>query len=351
MRFPSILRRPSAPAAIVSLALLLAAPIAVPPAARAMCTCFPCDDCNITNAGQVTFIVLERELGTVRVIPNILLNGSAAQFALIVPTPVVPELAPVDKELWTQVSALTAAPVPRFTSDGGSGCGRSDDFAVPGNDTEDAEIIVQRTIGAFIATTIRSTDPRSLVAWLIENDFEVSEAEAQVLARYVARNWVFTAMKLDPSSPEAQVPDGGWNVNVNPLEFRYPADGVDVPLDLMSVNRSFFFPVRFYVVDDHRRDIAGFTANYANRISEKEFDAIEARFPQVAARLAPGRFLTRLERTFTEDDAMDASVSLARAATDDEAYWPGRRFGPTIPLESVVFLLVPAGLLRRRPGR
>jgi len=332
--------------------LAAAALLLAPASSRAMCSCFPCDDCVIVNSGQATFVVFDREGGTVGIIPNILITGPAATFALIVPTPVVPELTPVDKGLWTQVSQLTAAPIRTFSGgDNNLGCSQAVDEAVPAGDSG-TEVIVTRTVGSFIATTIRSSDSRSLVAWLLENDFEVTESEAQILARYVAREWVFTAMKLDPSSPESQVPNDGWNVNVNPVEFRYAATDVEVPLDLLSINRSDFFPVRFYVVDDHRMTLDGFQTNYANRLSDKEFEAIGETYPLVADRLASGRFLTRLERTYTSDDPTTGTLMFGPAAIDEEVFWPDRAApGPVFPLESLVFFLLPAGLLRRRPGR
>ncbi|HEX7878912.1 MAG TPA: DUF2330 domain-containing protein [Candidatus Eisenbacteria bacterium] len=331
--------------------LMLAALLVLPSGARAMCSCFPCDECQIVNSGQATFIMFDREGGTVRLIPNILITGPAASFALIVPTPTVPELAPVDKALWSQLSTLTQPPVTSFGgSSGGPGCSQVDESPSPA-DNSGTEIIATRSIGSFIATTIHSSDPRSLVSWLFSNGFEVTEAEAQALARYVSIGWYFTAMKLDPESPESQVPDGGWFVNVNPVEFRYAADRVDVPLDLLGINRSDFFPVRFYVVDDHRRTLEGYQTNYANQLSEKELDAMGQSQPLAAGYLAPGRFLTRLERTYGYQDVLEGSLPLVVADSDEEVYWPDRRFGPTFPLESLVFLLLPAGLLRRRRER
>ena len=140
-------------------------------------------------------------------------------------------------------------------------------------------------------------------------------------------------------------------MNVNPVEFRYAADEVEVPLELMAINRDDFFPVIFYVVDDHRVDLAGFQTNYVNQISHTELTAINNGFSEVGSRLRPGAFLTRLDRTFRTSDAMTGSQMVVRAPSDRELRWSNAPFGSVLPLESVLFLILPAGLLRRRLRR
>jgi len=351
MTLPSVIRRSIAAALLqLAIALLVIAPGATP--ARAMCCPFPCIGCDIDNSGQATFIVMDRENGLIGVIPNIRLTGPANSFALVVPTPTVPTLHPVAKEIWQQATGLTAPPPRMFSSDGsGSGCGSEEIVAVPASETDAIEIIATRSVGSFLATTIRATDPLGLVAWLRGNGFEVTGPEAEALGRYVARGWVFTAMKLDPASPEAQRPAGGWDVNVNPVEFRYAATEVEVPLELMAINRDGFFPVVFYVVDDHRVELSGFQTNYVNQISSREFNAIDERYPEVALRLHAGAFLTRLDRTFQSNDIMAGSQMVVRAPSDRELNWSNIPSGPVVPLESIFFLAIPFGLFRRRLRR
>lgn len=357
MTLPSIIRRSISAALVQSIsavlvqlaiALLISAGHATP--ARAMCCPFPCVGCDIDNSGQATFIVMDRENGLVGIIPNIRLTGPANSFALVVPTPSVPTLHPVAKEIWQQATGLTAPPARMFSS-GGPGCGSEEIAAVPANETDAIEIIATRSVGSFLATTIRATDPLGLVTWLRSNGFEVTEPEAQALGRYVSRGWVFTAMKLDPASPEAQRPAGGWDVNVNPVEFRYAATQVEVPLELMAINRDGFFPVAFYVVDDHRVELTGFQTNYVNRISSREFNAIDERYPEVALHLHAGAFLTRLDRTFQSNEIMAGSQMVVRAASDRELNWSNIPSGPVVPLESILFLALPVGLFRRRLRR
>jgi hypothetical protein len=331
----------------LALALLVAC-VAVPTVARAMCSCFPCVDCEIFNSGQATFIIVERDAAHVSLIPNIRIEGPAERFALVVPTPTVPTLQSVDKIIWQESTALTAPPV-NF-SDGGSGCGQESSEAAP-TSFDDVEIISRTSVGAFIATTIRAGDAVGLVGWLNANGFETTPAEQQILGRYVERDWVFTALKLDPADPESRRPNEGWDTNVNPVAFRYAATSVEVPLDLMGINRSPSFPTLFYVVDDHRAQLDGFQVNYANRLSDREYSAIRNRYPTLATRLHAGAYLTRLDRTFNPGDAMTGSLRLEKSGSDRELFWPNQQGGITIPLEGMIFLLVPAGLLRRRRER
>ncbi len=329
------------------LALLL-----IPSTGWAICVCFPCDDCNLLNAGQMNFVVMDREAGTVDLVPNIRIIGNADDFALVVPTPSVPTITEAPVTIWDEALALTAPVWLNSTSSGRTGCGGSDVLGtvVPTDentrDDDGVDIIAHQKVGAFLATTIQSDDPRQLVQWLLDNNFSISGLSPELLRPLVEADWVFTAMKLDTDKVTA--PDR-WDANVDPVRFTYDARSLDVPLPLFTVNRAGQLPMAFFIVDDIKTTFPGFTTTYANRIDDEEFAAIAETYPTVAEFVAPGRFLTRLDHTFVEDRELEEPIRLTQAE-DDREFRRTRSFGfSAVP----VWMLVAGGgiLLMRRRNR
>lgn len=289
---------------------------------EAICCPIPCDDCWLTSQGQLNLVVMDRDRGQVRLVPNVSFQGLARDFALVVPTPSLPEFGLVDSAIWEEARQLTA-PVRSTRSRGPGGFGCEDTFspvAPPSpSSTEDGVFIhVETTVGAFHATVISSDDPNALVTWLSERGFALRSEDAARFAPYVARRWFFTAMRPDTSNASGRMPPRGWNADVKPVLITYAAQEFEIPLPIIGINRAPRLPVVLYVVDDHRMALEGFTTEYANRLSRGEHEAIARQHPHLAAFLAPGRTLTRLTRTFAESSPMDRSILLERAPNDDE---------------------------------
>lgn len=334
--------------------------LAIASSAQAMCVPFPCDGCQLLSQGQLNWVVMDRDAGEVRLIPNIRFNGISADFALVVPTPTLPVLEPADTAIWQQALDLTAPAVSRSSRGfGSSGCGETQLVASDARSgpTEEDGVIVHgsETVGGFIATFLSSADPDALVDWLQTNGYGIEADQAELFAPLVARGWFFTAMKPDPSDPP-QMPVGGWDTNVDPVLFRYEADTFEVPLPLLSINQGSSMPIVLFVVDHHRMELSGFTTQYANRISSSEYAAIQKSHPELGGLLKAGLFLTRLDRTFGLGSDMSHSITMVRAPNDDEF----RRvlvlfgwLGSNVPLELWLLGIALGGIrvARRRSER
>ncbi len=319
--------------------------------ASAMCCPIPCDGCWIESAGQLNLVVVDRQAGRVQLVPNIRLVGQAQDFALIVPTPTVPSFDVAPASVWEELTLMTA-PAPAGTS---SGCGGAEQVVAVDTGTNDPTdeagrvgVIVQETVGAFQVTVLEATDPNALIDWLVQHDFPLDGADASLFEPYIERQWVFTAMKLDPM--QAVMPRGGWNTNVDPVRMTYTAENFEMALPLMSVNRAARMPVSVYVVDDHRMDLDGFETLYANRVTPAEHNAIVQKHPGMQEFVAPYRWLTRLDRTFQLEDAMDASVYLERARFNRE-FQRVRQARGTVSLEMLLLVVGLTGMARRARHR
>lgn len=285
-----------------------------PPAAG---MCMPvCTDCTLRSSGQTNWLILDPDGRHVGMIPNVRLEGSAADFGLIVPTPSVPDLVPVSVSVWDESFTLTAPLYVRGDNGGGDvlGCNGthySPPVLAPG---ADVNILASKTVGAFDVVILQAGDPQALVDWFNQNGFTYDSGDAARFAPYVEAGWVFTAMHL---SEGAEVPPR-WDTNVDPVLFTFETNAVRIPLPLLAMRRADFFPMAFFVVADHRMDLPGFATAYANRLSADETAAIRDRYPTLGSFLTAGRFVTRLDRTFQPDDPMDADLELVRASSDDE---------------------------------
>lgn len=333
--------------------LVLSLAVLAPTSVLAMCWPCPCVDCEIQSRGQLNWVNMDRENGTIQLIPNIRITGAAEDFALIVPTPAVPEIAPAAVEIWDEALAFTA-PIRTLRQNNG-GCGgifstNLDSRALIGS--EDGVVIVgQTTVGGFIATTIRSDDATALVTWLNQNNYQVKPEDTEKFAPYAEAGWVFTAMRLDTDN--VVVPPS-WDTNVDPVVFTYDATEFEVPLPVLSINRAPTLPMVFFIVDDGRAELSGFNVVYANRISGEEYAAIEDRHPNLAPFLAPGKFVTRLDRDFLSEDPMTESIFLKPSANQQEfrrILWSSvwESFPAMVLALMVMFLMRPAvGFVRGR---
>ena len=292
-------------------ALLLSAHSAV-----SMCVPFPCDECWVLNSGQLNLVVMDRDAGVVRLVPNIRFVGESPIIALVVPTPKVPALFEAPSRIWTDASALTAPSDQSFRS-GTFGCTGEEAIPVysPEADGNGVVILAEQTVGGFTATTIRADDPGALFRWLDDEGFAIDSSETARLSPLIDDGWVFTAMKSDST---LVMPLGGWDANVNPIEFQWPGDVVEVPLGVLQINAQSRLPMTFFVVDEHRSKLADFSTSYANRISRSEATAIHDLYPGFQGYLEEGDFLTRLDKTFFAGDPMSGKYSIEWAASDEE---------------------------------
>lgn len=322
--------------------------------ALAACTCFPCADCFIQNRGQLSFVVFDRESDQIRLVPNIRFTGDAADFAIVVPTPALPQIVEAPGTIWTEAATLTSRIRTSFNNDNDFTCGTRSDTSIR-TDTAASEedgVVVhnEETVGAFLVRTVSSTDSDALIGWLRANELEFSSTDSSKIAPLVDDGWFFTTMKLDTSQAGTEVPEQGWNTNVDPVEFSFAATEFVLPLPFLSINRAPTLPMVLYVIDDHRMDLPGFAVRYVNQISESEFGRIEQSHPTVAAYLQPGRFLTRLDRTFTQDRQFEKNVTLVRAAHDTEVrqgLGQARMMLQSWPLQ-ILWMAGLLGLARRR---
>lgn len=293
------------------------AALAAAPRADAVCIPLPCFDCWIDWRSQLNLVVFDRERDEVRLIPNLQFTGESRDFALVVPTPSRPDFELAPATIWNEALAATR---PLFLRDtGGCDGGRIVyDGSPPVLFDEGVIVHEERRVGAFDVTVLSSDDPLALVNWLRDHDFALQENDAARFAPFVERAWFFTAMRPDSTDPANVMPPAGWNNSVDPVVVRYASTTFELPLPILAINSARGVTIVLWTVDDHRTTMAGFATDYANRVSDREHAAMRSTYPALAAFVEPGRYLTRLTRSFAGPEEMQRSLLLERAPTDAE---------------------------------
>lgn len=195
------------------------------------CGGFFCDFQPISQAGEQ--IVFRQDGNQITAMVQIQYVGNAEDFGWVVPVPSTPE-ASIGSNL--VFSDLEQATRPQFNlSRTGQAC-EVEFLASPtaessGGDTAtdaDGGVTVESVeeVGNYIVTVISGTDPQAVANWLAENNLDLSDRGAELLAPYIEDGMKFVALKLQQNR------DAG---NIQPLILKYQSDKPVIPIRLTAV--------------------------------------------------------------------------------------------------------------------
>lgn len=88
-------------------------------------------------------------------------------------------------------------------------------------------VVDRKVVGAFEVVTLDASKGESLLGWLKENGFNVSERAGPVIEQYIKEGWCFVASKL--------YHEGGEESTPHPLVFRFPAKEPVYPMRLTGL--------------------------------------------------------------------------------------------------------------------
>jgi hypothetical protein len=278
----------------------------------APCVVFPEAGWNLWSVGQEAIYVVRpgsKAQYRVALIPRVMIRGNAPEFGVFVPTPSEPTLSAVGGTVFDEASLITQ-PLIRQRSIFGDGCGRSDVIyespvaTEPGRgEDEDVVVLQQKTVGVFDAVVLTAGSSSDLVAWLDEHGYRHGIEDARALDDYVAKRWVFTAMRLrrdvEPTDP--------FTWQTEPAMLLYETDSLTYPMRLaaLSASPSDATRLRLTIVADKRTTFDGARTRYANRVSRKELERIRADAPVFGGLLSEGAFITKLTREYSLFDIKD----------------------------------------------
>lgn len=289
---------------------------------------------------QRSIAIYDRENQKVGLIPQISFRGRPQDFCVVVPTPTVPRLNTVSKDVFNEAEMMTT---PSWVGRG-SGCFFSSDL-FGGSDAQETasavDIIQEQPVGAFDTVTLSATDPDALINWLQDNNYKYSVQDKEILDYYIQKGWVFTAMKIDTTPSQGM--SEYYKYNINPIIFRYSAGSFVYPMRLASINIEDRTDVVVYVLSDSKMTFQGAKVEYANRIDDNELKDISESYPVFGGLIGQNRYITKLRRTFPIME-MDSDVEIVPASNNREfkgiVYYDFSPLTDMLPIGVIVLVLL-----------
>ncbi|MCE5324588.1 DUF2330 domain-containing protein [bacterium] len=208
------------------------------------------------NRGEETLIISPRY------------EGSAKNFAWVIPVPSRPRVEKGDAEIFGDLDRLllsfrkTVSPV-----------------ETPIN------VLEQKTTGDYDVSVLKSTDGNALIQWLDENAYHLPEKASEPVDSYAREGWTFVACKVhDPESAESGLQSG----TLTPLKLKFLSRKPVYPLRLSSANpKAFDIAISLILPEgerEHEVKIDGLPDRIANiaHIPMITLDAKQTKYPSLA---------------------------------------------------------------------
>jgi MYXO-CTERM domain-containing protein len=218
----------------------------------AACGGFFCSNTDVDQSAERILFAKNEELGEVEAHVQIFFQGSAEEFAWVVPTPDIPELFLSSDQIF---SVLEAATAPRFVleyeevdeCEDDRWWGYDDAFSASSSPAPEAgggvNVVAEEEVGPYETVILQARTSDDLLTWLQDNDFDLPDDLSPALDPYVAEQSYFVAMRLanDKSAGDIQ-----------PLGMRYPSEAISIPIQLTSIAATPDMRVETYVLGDYR---------------------------------------------------------------------------------------------------
>ncbi len=211
----------------------------VAPAAAFCGTFVSVGDDAPTNVGSQVAVVRQGGFTTLTMANDV--NGTAADFAMVIPVPeVLPEDAihVVDPAIFAHVDAYSAPRLVAYDCDDFLEDDSDTALAAGGTDEEDSgedtdtdtTVEAQYVVGEYEVVILSSTESGSLVSWLQTNGYNVPSESVTMLGEYIDAGAFFLAAQV---RTDAGVQDGD---TLSPLQLRYADSGGLLPIRLGTLN-------------------------------------------------------------------------------------------------------------------
>ncbi|MEM6731821.1 MAG: DUF2330 domain-containing protein, partial [Myxococcota bacterium] len=234
----------------------LATALVVGPSSALACGGFFCSTQPIEQSAERIVFGADAETGTIETHVQIAYQGTAEDFAWVVPVPSQPELFLSTDTLFTSLSSRTQ---PRFFLDWREegncqfvGCGAfggiclDDAEATPSAGSgagEGVTVVAEQNVGPYDTVTLQADSAQLLLDWLQNNGYQLPDTLMPVLEPYIMESTYFVALRL---SQDEGVGD------LAPLGMRYVATTPMIPIQLTSIAASPDMRLEVYVLGENR---------------------------------------------------------------------------------------------------
>ena len=165
-------------------------------------------------------IILHKD-GVQDLILQVKYSGPAKEFCWIVPVPATPKLQAVDQDVFAELSLYTQKRM-RW--------GYRQAKAPP------VEVLARKKVGIFDTAVIKATDAAAIQQWLRKHGFQFPADRKDVLESYARKQWLFTAIRIDPAELTEDVEAKLHRGTLHPLLFTFRTKEIVYPLHISSIN-------------------------------------------------------------------------------------------------------------------
>jgi MYXO-CTERM domain-containing protein len=291
-------------------AIITAAAILTPASAEAFCGFYVApQDGPLYN--DATMVALMREGTRTALSMSNNYKGPAADFAMVVPVPVVLQkenVKTLDKGIFTRLEALTAPRLVEYWEQDPcqqnymydspkGGAVKSSAAPAPAAKKPDADygvkIEAKFTVGEYDILVLSAKQSDGLETWLHDNKYKIPKGASAALAPYVKEQWKFFVAKIDVKKVQM---DAQGVAILSPLRFHYESQDFRLPVRLGLLNSRGQQDLLVWVLSQTSRyDVA----NYSNVFiptnlevtdeTKKSFGAFYAALFDEAIKKAGGR--------------------------------------------------------------
>lgn len=232
-------------AAAASAGLVL---VGVPDTAQA-CGGFFCSQMPVDQSAEVIVFTVNPDR-TVTMVVQIAYQGSAPEFAWILPLAEVPDVESLATFPQLALSALNANTGPQFQFPNDPDCWGGLEFdasanGVPGSRADGGEVIVHidTVVGPYGVAVVESTDPEALIRWLREHGFRVTSPMEPYIRQYTDSGLKFLALRLTNEATAA---------DIQPFRLTLPGDVPGIPLRMTALAAEPEMGILVFIFGDRR---------------------------------------------------------------------------------------------------
>jgi len=256
---------------------------------------------------------------------HLLVNVSdvSSSFGWIVPLPSQPGIEEDTPDVFSEIEEMC-----RPVYYDGFGCGStSNGYGLGEWDYHryyGIDVLEEGSLGVLHYRTITAPTADSLFGWLTQEGYAARDSltAESVFTDYIARGWVFVVFRVDSSQTSS--------VNIQPVKFTFSSSEMVYPMRITSLSYDEDdsyeeLHVLLHVITDHRveaedQDAVSAAYEFANRLSAKEYEAVEKHYPSVAKICTEGDFITRIWFIFRNPSGITSDIVLEPANNDTETF-------------------------------
>ncbi|HZO13423.1 MAG TPA: DUF2330 domain-containing protein, partial [Polyangiaceae bacterium] len=188
-------------------------------------------------------------------------SGDPADFSWVLPVKAGARIEVANDAFFEALDAATGTTVQappegcKPPGGGGFGCGDSlrgaEDASLgsSGASGGGVQVLHKGTVGPYDTVTLSSTDPNALDAWLTENGYSIPDSIKPTIAAYVAEDFDFIALKLQPNLGVQQMKP----VRVVSSSMQYA-----LPLRMVAAGVGAEVEIVLYVIGEGRYEATSF---------------------------------------------------------------------------------------------